>query len=222
MIETNANEALDIAVNQLQIAVDGIKQQRVRESKMWQKRAQELQNQINSLNSQIQEYASINAQLNQEKYELESEIEKLRSLNQNLTKQLTEKEHELSRFASINQSIKSLLDANGAPQIGYPNLDHNNYNDDLKCTVLKTPVMPSYNNKKNPPASKKPPTRSSIFLKAAKEQLSYSAFNQLINEINLYNQKSQSREETINKVKSILVPTNTKLFDEFLPMISKC
>lgn len=63
-------------------------------------------------------------------------------------------------------------------------------------------------------------SKSSLFIKAAKEELTYSDFNQMINEIKLYNKHSQTRDETIKHVERLLCPTHRSLYEQFLPMIS--
>jgi hypothetical protein len=66
----------------------------------------------------------------------------------------------------------------------------------------------------------RPSSKSSMFIRAAKQELTYSDFNQMISEINQYNRKQQSREATIENVKRLLCPSHRGLFDQFLPMIS--
>ena len=63
-------------------------------------------------------------------------------------------------------------------------------------------------------------SKSSLFIKAAKEELSPNDFNHMISEINMYNKKSQSREETIANVKRLLGSAHRALFEQFLPMVS--
>ncbi|OHT14302.1 hypothetical protein TRFO_15325 [Tritrichomonas foetus] len=63
-------------------------------------------------------------------------------------------------------------------------------------------------------------SKSSLFIQAAKEELTYSDFNQMINEIKLYNRHNQTREKTIENVRQLLCPAHRGLFDQFLPMIS--
>ena len=72
----------------------------------------------------------------------------------------------------------------------------------------------------NPPPTRRTASKSSLFIKAAKEELSPSDFDHMISEINMYNKKSQSREETIANVKRLLGSAHRALFDQFLPMVS--
>ncbi|KAK8834032.1 hypothetical protein M9Y10_021256 [Tritrichomonas musculus] len=105
---------------------------------------------------------------------------------------------------SFNSPIKPSTTAN---QYSSNNYNYNNYS-------------PSSSMRNNPSSTSSSSSKSSQFIKAAKEELTYSDFNQMINEIKLYNKHSQTRDETIKHVERLLCPTHRSLYEQFLPMIS--
>lgn len=241
-MQQSAEELMDTAIEQLQMAAAQMRQQHSMEAKMWQKTAQELQTVVNSLQIQLQESEKANAQLRLCVEEKSAEIEKLQAMNVTLTKTLQQKEQAIAGFVSFNQSLKGLIEKQESPMIVppqvtpvAPSFEYNNYETPTKpaipspampvsiskyrqppvrtSAVLETPVQPVETPK--PTASK-----SSLFIKAAKQELTYSDFNQMINEINMYNRHHQTREDTIENVKKLLCPSHRGLFDQFLPMIS--
>jgi hypothetical protein len=70
------------------------------------------------------------------------------------------------------------------------------------------------------PAPERPPaSQGSLFIRAAKEELTYSDFNQMVAEINRYNKHQQTREDTIANVQQLMGSAHRSLFEQFLPMI---
>jgi hypothetical protein len=226
---------LDAAVEQLKIAANQLKQQHSAEARMWQKKAQELQGYVDSLTGQIQGLEKANQQIRIALDEKSAEVERLASLNANLTRALQDKDQSIRRYVSLNQSLKGLLnETHEDPTISAPVYD---YAEPTSIKREPTPVKreprapstqappftgftppqpkPAVNESPQPTASK-----SSLFIRAAKQELTYSDFNQMISEINQYNRKQQTREDTIANVQRLLCPSHRLLFDQFLPMIS--
>lgn len=234
-MDVDAGQLLDSAVGQLQMAVEAMKQQQSRDAKIWQKRVFELQDQIKSLNSQLQETVNHNARLQQELGDVTAECDRLRSANNYLSKQVKEKEQELSRFASINQSIKSLLEgSNGSRPVHLddPIMDlpiTNKFSKETSGNMGAVPgyALPNYEadikapQKISPKNKPKQKSKSTEFLHAAKIRLTQPKFQELIYEINNFNLQKQNREETIAGVKKILVPDYQDLFELFLPVITR-
>lgn len=237
----SAEELMDTALEQLQIAAAQMKQQHSMEAKMWQKTAQELQTVVNSLQIQLQESEKANAQLRLSVEEKSAEIEKLQAMNMTLTKTLQQKEQAIAGFVSFNQSLKGLIEKQESPMSvapvtpvvrAAPSFEYENYETPISKPLYSPSVqtaMPVRSQSKpravqtptQPIESPKPTaSKSSLFIKAAKQELTYSDFNQMINEINMYNRHHQTREDTIENVKKLLCPSHRGLFDQFLPMIS--
>ena len=108
--DIDPNEQLDFAVSELQVAIEKVKQSRSQEIKIWQQRTFELQNQVQTLQSQLTESVNLNAHLQSNLQELTSECNRLRAINQSLNKTLQEKEIDISRFNALNESLRTLLD----------------------------------------------------------------------------------------------------------------
>ncbi|EAY09334.1 hypothetical protein TVAG_395060 [Trichomonas vaginalis G3] len=230
MIESDSNEQLDAAVNALQIAIENSKQQRSKEVKLWQKRTLELQNQVTSLQSQLSEAVNINTQLQSDMNEISNECEKLRKINNQLAKQLKEKEQEIAKYNQLNQSLRTILDG-GAGVATNP----------VSITQLptnKSTIQPLYEDLSPPPQNPKispispklhkstTPKRASTsksgqLLQKAKEQLTYSDFNLLIQEIQRHNNSNCSNAETLKNIKQILGPQNENLYKEFASIMSE-
>ena len=285
--EVDPNEQLDSAVSALHLAIENIKQSRNQEIKVWQQKNYDLQNQVQSLQSQLTESVHLNAQLQNEVQELTAECNRLRAMNQTLHKTLQEKELDISRFNALNESLKSLLEGSSTgkplysplrmqtsqipqqmqfqqqqqpPQYSDIHYDIPTPSFDTKMQYSYQPQVPQYQpiqpkqniqqkqqypdsqyqsyeykpmqsptqnyvQSPNSPSTQKDAKKSSkgkssLFLQLAKEELTYSEFNSLINEINKYNKHKQNKQATISNVQSILCPKHTPLFDQFLPMIS--
>lgn len=262
--EIDPDEQLDTAVSALQVAIESVKQSRSQDAKVWRKKTADLQNQVQTLQTQLTESVNLNARLQNELQSVSTECERLRSVNQSLVKTLQEKEIDISRFNALNESLRSLLDGTnpvpkptyaspvgGMSGIGQMPYQNASYDDHISRHVYEPthdfqyknqqyqqpqyqgyayspPQMPSPTPKKYQSAQEQPQKetkksskgKSSLFLQLAKEELTYSAFNNLINEINKYNKQKQNKQTTINNVQAILCPNHKALFDQFLPMIS--
>jgi Rad3-related DNA helicase len=203
----NPEELLASAIEQVQVAANQLKQQHSMESKMWQRKAHELQSVVESLQAQLRDAQNENAQLHLAVDERTKEADHLRTMNDSLTQSLQEQEQIVARYVSLNQSLKSLLE--DQPDVA-TRPQHEAAFVTSRSQIQRAPP--------SPPESK--PTQGSVFIRAAKSELTYSDFNQMISEINLYNKHQQSREETITNVKKLLCPAHSTLFDQFLPMIA--
>ena len=267
-MQLDAEDELNVAVEQLQRAASMIKQQRSIEAKMWQKRIQELSEENDLLQNQLVELQNENRQIKANYQSQSAEIESLRALNASLTRTLQSKDQEIQRYINFNQNLKGLIDQNTVDSVpispslppsqqpttrqvpptsntsfsSYSPISNPKYymNSPSKPSAIPTAnryisPMQDYNMPENSPSpsinhqissiqNQSTPTatasKSSIFIKAAKEELTYSDFNQMINEIKLYNKHNQTREETIKHVERLLCPTHRALFEQFLPMIS--
>ncbi|EAX98537.1 hypothetical protein TVAG_281350 [Trichomonas vaginalis G3] len=224
MIDIDPNDQLDAAVSGLQIAIENVKQQRAKEAKIWQKRALDLQNQVTSLQSQLSEAVNINVQLQSDMNDLTNECEKLRKLNASLSKQLKEKELEISKYNQLNQSLRTLLDGNTTPtQFQPPQISNSPPSfDEPIHTSPKTIHSPHTSKIPKPTTQKRSSGKSGQLLQKAKEQLTYSDFNFLIQEIQRHNNNPNSTNaETLKKIKHILGPQHTNLYDEFAAIMSE-
>lgn len=219
MIDIDSNQQLDAAVSSLMIAIENVKQQRSKEVKLWQKRCLDLQNQVNSLQSQLSEAVNINAQLQADMSGLSNECEKLRKLNTQLATQIKNKEQEIARYNQLNQNLRTILDGNAPienkflipPQPVYIS-ETQSQKDESKFFIPKANLSkpPTQNTPKKASASK-----SGQLLQKAKQQLSYSDFSLLIQEIQRHNNSNSSNAETLRKIKQILGPKNENLYTEF-------
>jgi Rad3-related DNA helicase len=225
-------ELLASAIEQLQVAAKQMKQQHSMEAKMWQKKAQELQSVVESLQSQLRDAQKENTQLRLAFDETTKEAEHLRTMNDSLARSLQEKEQVIAKFVSLNQSLKGLLDDQpqtatrlqststfDVPQHEAPVSRLSFAKEDSRSRFQPHRTPPS-----QPPLTPesqraKPASQGSMFIRAAKSELTYSDFNQMISEINMYNKHEQSREETIANVRKLLCPAHRTLFEQFLPMI---
>jgi hypothetical protein len=166
--------------------------------------------------------------------EKNAEVQKLRTINASLTQSLQEKEQSIAKYVSLNQSLRGLLgDQPEEPVRGSvpaPRFDLPEYPTPSPKAVygadtrFKTaPVRVSGVSeavKPTPPRTDRPQaSQGSLFIRAAKEELTYTEFNQMISEINRYNKQQQTREETIANVRQLLCPNHRTLFEQFLPMI---
>lgn len=220
MIDIDSNQQLDAAVSNLQVAIENAKQQRANEVKIWQKRTLELQNQVTSLQSQLSEAVNINAQLQSDMNDLSNECEKLRKLNTSLSRQLKEKEQEIAKYNQLNQSLRSILDGN--PSLPPQNPTIPSYMptispafDEPDNFIPKTELKYSPKLQKPVSPKKAPKSKSGQLLQKAKEELTYSDFNQLIQEIQRHNNSNSSNIETLAKIQKILGPKHANLYDEF-------
>jgi hypothetical protein len=158
------------------------------------------------------------------------EVEKLKTMNVSLTQSLQEKEQTIAKYVTLSQSLRGLLNepTEESVRLEIPAVkrEFSEYQTPITKSALtrelksKTPLINSEKVKvKSPPIDRPPASQGSLFIRAAKEELTYSDFNQMISEINRYNKHQQTREETITNVKQLLCPTHRSLFEQFLPMI---
>jgi uncharacterized protein YhaN len=220
----DAEQLLAPAVEQIEVAASQLKQKHAMEAKMWHRKAQELQADVKSLQSQLHEAQKENAELRLALDEKTNEIERFRTMNSSLTRSLQEKEQEIAKYVSLSQSLKGLLD--GQPEAPpMPTSESSQYETPVRKRATERTKFQSF---RAPSTDERPPSLSpstratsqgSIFIKAAKSELTFSDFNQMISEINMYNKHQQTREETIANVKRLLCPAHRALFEQFLPMI---
>jgi myosin heavy subunit len=219
---SDPEELIAAAIEQIQKAASQLKQKQSIEAKMWQKKAQELESVVDSLQSELRAVQQANAQMRASLEDANSELENLRSVNASLTRSLQEKEQTVSRYVSLNRSLRGLLDEPPEETLRLP-LTRSTPSSFMNepTPTYKRPSQSVERVKSVEPAASPPrgPSQGSVFLKAAKDELTYSDFNQMIGEINLYNKHQQSREETIANVKGLLCPMHKRLFEQFLPMI---
>jgi hypothetical protein len=209
------------AIEQLQSAAGQIKQKYLTEATLWQKKAEELQAYVDSLESQLRAAQQANLQIKASLADVTAEIENLRTVNETLTRSLREKEDAVNRYQSLNRSLKGLLDDTpDAPPLA---------NLTPKRSPRSPPSLEGSPGRTDSPGRMDSPGRTdslgrtaspgSLFMKAAKEELTYSDFNQMISEINRYNRHEQSREDVIANVKKFLCPAHRGLFEQLLPII---
>ena len=226
-------ELMNAAIEQLKIAASQLKQQHSAEAKMWQNTAHELQATVDQLQIQWREVTKANAQMKATLDEQTSEIEQLKSVNESLTRTLQQKEQTIANFVALHQSLKGLIDQQESESTASTYMA---YETPVSKPVYQQPYQPKVQPQPEaiqmpmrravtpaatPAESPKPAaSRSSLFIRAAKKELTYSDFNQMITEINMYNRHQQSREDTIENVRKLLCPDHSGLFEQFLPMIS--
>ena len=217
-------EQLEYLIQQFQGTIDNLKLQRNSEVKMWQKKYQEMQNQISNVNQQLENTILENQKLKNEMSLIINDFEKIKSQNITLNSVLKEKEKEITNFYNLNQSLKQLLDqsttnVSKTSKINYEDFEYTNKeyiseyspkNKNLKTESVTSNGIPQQGSH----------SKSSIFIKTAKEELTYTDFNQMIAEINKYNKKIQTRDETNSNVKSILYPSHKNLYNQFIDLLS--
>ena len=243
-MQIEAEDELTSAIDHIQRAAEQLKQQRSMEAKFWQKRIQELSEQNEMMQNQIADLQAENRQLKADLQSQSAEIESLRALQQSLTRTLQSKEQEITRYINFNQNLKGLIEQQpmdlpmqmpssidhsylnspsfDTPKYGTTTSNNNsptrNYQSPAYRSNVRTNISP--NPSAQSPNSTTSVSKSTQFIQAAKEELTYSDFNQMINEIKLYNRHNQTREKTIDNVRQLLCPAHRGLFDQFLPMIS--
>jgi hypothetical protein len=211
------------ALEQVQIAAAKIKQQHSTEAKIWQSQAQDLQATVDSLQAQLRDAQKSNAQVRASLDDKAAEVEKLRTINATLTQALHEKEQAIAKYVALNQSLRGLL-GEYSEEPRPSRLNFSGY----QSPAPKSPFGPEPKRAapppeppkpRSPPAERPQGSQGSLFIRTAKEELTYSDFNQMIAEINQYNKHQQTREETIAHVQGLLCPAHRSLFEQFLPMI---
>jgi exonuclease VII large subunit len=222
-------QLLESAIEQIHTATAQLKQKHSMETKMWQKKAQELQTVMESLQSELRAVQQANHQMKASLDEANAELERLRGINASLTRVVQEKDQTVARYQSLNRSLRGLLDEPPEESVRTPLSKFTPSPFVAEAhpppSAFKRPPVSAERFKPRSPPADAPPSPSrgasqgSMFIKAAKEELTYSDFNQMIAEINLYNTHQQSREDTIANVKRLLCPTHRGLFEQFLPMI---
>ena len=244
LMQNDSDYQVQAAIQHLQQVFDESKKQRNEQLKIWQDRVESLEQQLAMAQSNIQKLEADKAKVEADLNSAIVQNENLKSQNQALMQALQEKEEHLNRFVNLNQNLKNLIDQTTytptemkLPQFTSDALTtkQSSYSVQTKATTTAintttqqsrqytqqepmSPIKPTP--KPQPTSSRRTASKSSLFIKAAKEELSPSDFNHMISEINLYNKKSQSREETIANVKRLLGSAHRSLFDQFLPMVS--
>jgi hypothetical protein len=213
------------ALEQVQIAASQIKQKHAMEAKIWQNKAQELQGTIDSLQAQLRDLQKANAQIRASLDEKTAEAEKLRVINASLTQSLQEKEQSIAKYVTLNQSLRGLLGEHPDEPVrpALSRLDFSAYQTPVGIHEPNHGAVPQRaaveQRKPRSPVERPQASQGSLFIRAAKEELTYTDFNQMIAEINRYNKHQQTREETMAHVQSLLCPAHRNLFEQFLPMI---
>ena len=185
----------------------------------------------NNATIQIESLKSQNQVLMQALQEKDEQLNKFVSLNQNLKDLIDQTsyiptETKIPNFSFNPENFTSKPNSYNPPtktnttqtisSMVSQQIPSKPYNREDYSTFQKTSTRQST----SAPTARRTASKSSLFIKAAKEELSSSDFNHMISEINLYNKKSQSREETIANVKRLLGSAHRGLFEQFLPMVS--
>jgi chromosome segregation ATPase len=230
-----ADEALLAAVEELQRTANQVRQQHLLESKTWRSAAQELQGTVDSLHVQLRDTQELNSQLQASLDAKTAELERAQQIIASLKATCQQKDQTIAKFVSLNQSLRGLLDQQ-QPEEAPKTMTYDTHelevqpaksapynftqqsklafsSDNSISSVQAEPVKPT------PPPSSQSGSKSSSFIRRAKEEMTYSDFNQMIAELNLYNKHNQTRDETISKVKRLLCPTHQHLYNDFLFMI---
>ena len=191
---------------------------------------------LQSQTAEIESLRALNASLTRTLQSRDQEIQRFVSFNQNLKglidQQPVESSPSLSakpmdtNYSSMNNSYQQQQASSSFASYSPNKTQKYSYNSPIKSTTTATNQF-STNNYNYNYSSSSPirsnaaasSSKSSLFIKAAKEELTYSDFNKMINEIKLYNNHSQTREKTINHVERILCPAHRSLYEQFLPMI---
>lgn len=251
-----SDQQLQNGIELIKHAYESVRQQKLNDTQLWQKKAQELEVQNQNIQARAQHAEEQLEQTRQQLSDVLNENGQLRAQIESLKRSLQDKISELSKFHIFNQSLKTLMDQTPAHSPLPTSLDipssYDSYANMTKQSVYAprsydssavAAEQPPYYDVKKPifsqrmgsprsptPANSSPSqqqarqTRSSaksfIFIKAAKDELGYGDFNQMISEINMYNKKTQTREETIANVKKLLCPAHKNLYDQFYQMIS--
>lgn len=233
------NSRLNAALYELQSAVEEIRQQSTSDSFLWKKRAQELEAENQELKRKLQESLMAQSQIRSEIDNLRISNEQLQDMNNTLQKALQEKDKTIQKYVAISQSMKGLLD----PVISENSSDSYYKPEDVFPKPFKpqpqTDVYPRkqpqyYQPSPNPSSIKSMPTLSqtprsvvqspqssnSVFLKAARQELSFSEFNEMINQISMYNKRDQTKEETLQNVRDLMLPKHQSLYDQFAPILN--
>ncbi|EAY07473.1 hypothetical protein TVAG_499600 [Trichomonas vaginalis G3] len=242
---SEGDQHVQAAIQQLQQAFEYSKKQKSEELKTWQKRIEDLEQQLSYMQQNLQRSEEGKAKAEAELNNALAMNENLKAQNQALMQALQDKEEEINRFLSLNQSLKNIVDQipyvksdttskqNFIPQFSQEPKTSLQNSSPQKIEAKPQSYIPSQTQSQQvstrniSPIAKSPPksttrtaSKSSQFIKAAKEELSPADFNHMISEINLYNKRNQTREETIANVKRLLGAAHSNLFDQFLPMVS--
>ncbi|KAH0793755.1 hypothetical protein GPJ56_002307 [Histomonas meleagridis] len=225
----NPEDELNLGIEQIKRAVKSLKQQNSTEQRLYHQQISEL-NRVNQENqARIEQLENENMQLRAAYNDAIAEAERLKSINASLARSLQQKEQEISRFVSLSQSLKGLLDQHDTSASTSSEIFSTDNNISFQSTSKPTldikppkkqirqysPLPTQKIGNTSPTAS-----RSSMFIKSAKNELTYSEFNQMMQEINSYNKNQQTRDKTIENVRNLLSPEHNDLFSQFLLMIS--
>ena len=241
-MQNDGDIQLQAAIEQLQNAFEYSKKQRNDEVKIWQKKAEDLENQISFMEQKIQKIEDDKNKAESELGQVLAQNENLKAQNASLMQALQEKEEQINRFLNLNQSLKSLIEQTTYIPQETMKVPVTQYQTEQTTYTMKQapnpivaaapknahaePISPIQKPVQrsttvtSTTSSRRTASKSSLFIKAAKEELSPSDFSHMISEINMYNRKSQSREETIANVKRLFGAAHRGLFDQFLPMVS--
>lgn len=244
--ETDLNSAVD----QFKHIISSIQMKYINEIKTFQQQVQELQTRNEIIQKQLNESEIKYQQLQTKFELLSQDADQLRSQNSQLQASLSNQDQELNHYQSILQSLKVVLNGSEPilnpsipifqspksnsiyPQYPSQNISPipNQTSPSSASRIKKSPPnVHSFSTPQsmNSPSSngsnqtfRSPQSKSSQFIYAAKDELPESQFEQMIAEINMYNRKQQTRDQTISNVKSILLPSHEGLWNMFLPMIS--
>lgn len=222
-----ADDQLSQALEQVRAAATLLRQQQQAELNVWRKRVQDLQTENEALKSALAANQRQNDELRAAAIEADRRCNQLQLVNSNLNKAIQEKDEELSHYSSISQSLRALLDKE-------PVRTQKETYSTIPETVYRSPQIydaPTIHPQTPAPTPTSPVevirtpkrthtgSRSGAFITTAKEQLPYQEYTKMLNEINKYNRKQQSREETIANVQKILQPAYGELQEQFMLMM---
>ena len=135
---------IQAAINQLQQAFDYSKRRRNDQAKIWQQRAEELENQLVMMQESFQKLDIEKKRVESELHDSLTQIDNLKAQNSALMQALQEKEEQIKRFMNLNQNLKNLIDQTPYVQQDIQKLQVSSINQDISYKPSYVPSTVSH------------------------------------------------------------------------------
>ena len=140
-MNSDPTQQLEEISRQMQLAIENVKNQKMKENKRWKETVASLEDEIAKLRVQLSESVQTTCRLNGELEQMNTECEKLREANIQLTKKIQEKDKQISNFTALSQNLREMLDSTRPDVASAQPQQYNELNFNYESQQRTAPMM---------------------------------------------------------------------------------
>lgn len=226
------SEEVQRVIEEIQKATSQLQKRTMEETSSWKEKVRILEDKVKSLQEALNDKESQNKQLRDENKQLQATIQSLETEQEKLLNELDDKNQTLTHYQDINLAVRAALEGRSPP--GSPTstqvsrYEPNSSRISPKKMDSKSParkrVQVQENSSKSDSqfseTSNESVSESTRFIQKASDELDPDTFSEMIEQIDKYNKKEQTRYQTVSAIQSLICPEHQSLFYEFRSLIA--